>query len=308
MISDLLRLIGLVLTVVASVSAPTHGQVPYIKAKIVYSSEDGFLYIRGFDEESPRLPTGIQGDSPRWSPDGTQIVFVCSCDGDSDIYVVKADGTGLRQLTDAPGIDVSPRWSPDGTRIVFESRRDTNYDIEGFETWRDSNSNVYVMNADGSCQRRLTDNPESDQSPVWSTDGSQIAFHSYRDGNSDIYVVNSDGTNERRLTHYEGYDGATEWAPNPQLAFVRDLDSYDFQYHMLSPDDLRVTQVTDDLVEFSSFQWLPDGNALYTVHLDMMYLNMFTGISTRISGWYPYELYDGYDIWVESIEPMPRQP
>lgn len=90
-----------------------------------------------------------------------------------------------------PGTQQCPAWSPDGTRIVFCSTQDT-LDI--------GNHEIYVMNADGSGQVRLTTSPAGDQWPAWSPDGSQIAFVSTRDGgNYEIYVMDADGTNQTVL-------------------------------------------------------------------------------------------------------------
>ena len=88
---------------------------------------------------------------------------------------------------DDPGFDRSPAWSPDGSRIAFESFRDRNHEI-------------YVMNADGSDVIQLTDNRGFDRSPAWSPDGSRIAFDSDRDGNDEIYVMNADGSGQTNLT------------------------------------------------------------------------------------------------------------
>ncbi len=84
-----------------------------------------------------------------------QIAFHSNRDGNEEIYVMNADGSGLTRLTDHPAADGSVAWSPDGSRIAFRSGRDGNAD-------------VYVMNADGSGVTRLTDNLAFDRRPAYS--------------------------------------------------------------------------------------------------------------------------------------------
>ncbi|NIV59296.1 MAG: hypothetical protein GWN48_28980, partial [Actinobacteria bacterium] len=90
---------------------------------------------------------------PVWSPDGTRIAFTSFRDGDGEIYVMNADGTGLTRLTNDPATDQDPVWSPDGSQIAFVSDRD-------------GNDEIYVMNADdGGGLIRLTNDGGRDRTP-----------------------------------------------------------------------------------------------------------------------------------------------
>jgi TolB protein len=104
-----------------------------------------------------------------------------------DVYVVDANGTSLRRLTTSPGDDFDPSWSPDGTRIAF--RRE-----------RSGEPEIWIMNADGTQQRRLTDG----LSPAWSPDGSLVAFAGPSGSSGIITVIRPDGTRRRTLPHTEG--------------------------------------------------------------------------------------------------------
>jgi len=109
-------------------------------------------------------PLAWHSYQPAWSPDGTRIAFVSVRNGDAaDVYVMNADGTGERRLTDHPAVDTDPAWSPDGARIAFSSERD-------------GNAEIYAMNADGSGVTRLTTNSTPDGHPAWSPDGRRLAF------------------------------------------------------------------------------------------------------------------------------------
>lgn len=105
----------------------------------------------------------------------------------SQLYQIRADGTGPRRLATNPYLESEPIPSPDGTKIAFISSRGGQTDI-------------YVMGSDGSAATRLTDDPSYDFDPAWSPDGTRIVFSSGRDGNSELYVVTADGTGVTRLT------------------------------------------------------------------------------------------------------------
>jgi hypothetical protein len=112
---------------------------------------------------SHRLTNAPGSDfDPEWSSGGSRIAFASDRDGNSEIYTVNPDGSGLWRLTIDPRFDLfAPTWSPDGSQIAFESR------VHG----SDDNSDIYIMLADGSGLTRLTDDPGDDRIPVWSPVG-----------------------------------------------------------------------------------------------------------------------------------------
>ncbi len=86
-----------------------------------------------------------------------RIAFNSVRDGNDEIYLMNADGSGDTRVTNHPAPDLIPEWSPDGSKIVFESDRD-------------GNTELYVMNTDGSGQTNITNNPAPDRWPRWSPD------------------------------------------------------------------------------------------------------------------------------------------
>lgn len=184
---------------------------------IIRMNADGTGQIGLTDTQYP-----LGNFEPVWSPDGTKIAFVSSRAGAgrSEIWVMNADGTNPTRLTinqqlaedlSGPvyGRDFGPAWSPDGTKIVFWTTR---LDL--------ANSEIYVMNADGSNQTRLTKNSANDSEPVWSRDGQRIAFFSRGTGRDGIYEMNANGGNERWITNGIYAD----WSPDGQKLAFADLD------------------------------------------------------------------------------------
>ena len=139
-------------------------------------------------------------------------------DDTMDIFSARRDGSGLRRLTTAQGYDAEAAYSPDGKLIVFCSLRGaysagklSPADQKRLETDPAWFGEIYLMNADGSNQRRLTTTPGYDGGPFFSPDGQRILWRRFDESGiiADIYSMKLDGSDVRRLTRF----GAMSWAP-----------------------------------------------------------------------------------------------
>ena len=128
-----------------------------------------------------------------------------------------------------------------------------------FHSSREGNSEIYVMDTDGSNMVRLTTNSTSDSDPNWSQDSNKIAFVAARDGNSEIYVMNVDGSSPINLTNNEAEDISPAWSPDgTKIAFVSTRDSQQDIY-IMDADGSNQTRLTDDAHLDDSPDWSPDG-------------------------------------------------
>src|SRR5947207_6514472 len=136
------------------------------------------------------------------------IAFTSTRDGNAEVYAMRADGGGIRDLTRNLAQDGQPAWSPDGKTIAFVSTRD-------------GNAGIYAMHADGSGQRRLTRSEANDTAPVWSPDGRKIAFMCTVATPrivTEICAVGADGRGRLRLTTAaEGDNLYPQWSHDSQV-------------------------------------------------------------------------------------------
>ncbi len=164
---------------------------------------DHIMTMRSDGSDVTRV-SGRGGEAASWSPDGRWIAFDSHPlgSGEWDIWKVRADGSGERRLTTSTGTDNVGPWSADGRRILFSSLRA-------------GNREMFVMDADGRDQRRLTYRLATGESPdAWLPDGRIVFSSSYEGGPARWFVMNADGSGVRALPQLTGAGDPLDWTPS----------------------------------------------------------------------------------------------
>lgn len=264
--------------VAAAPTKKTNGQI------IVYSIWDGEKYqlrVMDMDGNNDRWIFG-PADSPSWNPDGT-MVSIFAEEGaklGNGLYIVTADGSmmGNRYVGDA---NVRyPHWSPDGTRITYDSQRgggtyqiyicELSRGVENceswgphgeFPAWSPQSDRIVYRNCDGGeCTLGIVNvsgsdwnhgsktripNTGDDLFPVWSPDGSQIAFaRKLSESNYDIYVINVDGSGLKQLTDDPALDVLPAWTPDGRLLFRSSRDDK-WSIYVVNRDGTELKKIKD---------------------------------------------------------------
>ena len=212
-----------------------------IKDQIVFvltaKSESRIYKINTDGTDLTPLARGHQWDRyPRWANNGEDIVFFSSSIWDpfsvpeTDIFVMEEDGDNPRKLTSEPirmsGISISP----DGSYLAFSAPP--------------KEEDIFVMNLERGEITRITNIPGRDTTPVWSADGTRIAFQSSRDGNWEIYSLKKDGTDLIRVTDHPAFDAPLAWSPyGDYLVFVSERSGAR-QICLMSMKEMSIRQVT----------------------------------------------------------------
>jgi Tol biopolymer transport system component len=186
----------------------------------VYNSFD--LYIANTDGSNPEVINAAKGYDAEAtiSPKGDKIVFTSTRNGDLDIYSMNLDGSNLKQLTTELGYDGGPFFSWDGTKIVFRSYHPkSEMEITRYRKLLDdemiepSKFQIWVMDADGSNKRQITNNDYANFAPFFHPDNNRIIFCSNLNSTDskkpdfNLWMINEDGSGLKQITYFNEFDG-----------------------------------------------------------------------------------------------------
>lgn len=192
--------------------------------------------------------------TPAWTwalPGDGLIVFESDRGGQSDIWIMEADGSNQRNLTNDKGDDLFPSWSRDGKKIAWS------------RGGRAPSGEIWIMNLDGSGKTQVTSNGFADYNATWSPDNSEIIFQSPRvGGRSDLFAIRVDGTGERQLTNNPASDIGPDWSPDGSRVLFGSNRTGHYAIYTMNPDGSDVRKLTEDFREAAIAGWSPDGTQI----------------------------------------------
>jgi Tol biopolymer transport system component len=205
--------------------------------------------IRAFDA-SPPPPGSVE-------PTITNGLIAYASIGDERGFrTIRPDGTDLTVVHVAvPGSVGVPSWAPDGTRIAF--------DVNTFEDphSKGGHFDIYTANADGTEPSRLTFE-KVDHGPVWSPDGTAIAYVHGTGNDQQIWVMEPDGSDPHRLTDRPGLNLLPSWSPDGSRIALVSFDDSNSDIYVMAADGSGVRRLTDDPSHEDRPAWSPDGRLI----------------------------------------------
>jgi TolB protein len=215
------------------------GQNGIFRSKIAFVSEKRGakqLYLMDWDGERMRSlgPSGSIMLAPRWSPDGSKLIYSSEKKRKWGIYIYDF-GSGMEINSGVPlsGLSISGNFFPDNRRFLYSSSNR-------------GNANISVGSIGGQAPRRLINSPWIDISPAVSPDGNSIVFTSNRTGAPQIYIADSHGYSVRRLTFEGSYNTSPSWSPTGDMVVYASMIGGRNQLFIVKPDGTGVTQLTKE--------------------------------------------------------------
>ncbi|MCO6411405.1 MAG: PD40 domain-containing protein [Thiogranum sp.] len=219
------------------------------RKQLICNTSDGRIQriaVDGKLEQDLDLPVSGMFDA-QVSPDGKQLAFSLASTQKKDnnsVWIVGVDGTGLRKLTNQPGLAISPAWAPDANAIIYSSGKtvkahelwkasvdgkrqeqistgratlkvDPAVSTAGDIAWSDNrhgSHDIWIHRKGGGEPVRITDMPEFEGEPSWSPDGKSLVFSVFRAGEQRIWVSDPEGLGARPITPADARSRAPAWA------------------------------------------------------------------------------------------------
>ena len=245
----------------ARASFPGHnGLIAWTRPFLFTDSEIYVMNPDGTDQHA--LTDNASNDAdPAWSADGSELAFESVTGNAFNLYVINADGTGVRQITHSTHrTDVQPAWSFDGLRLAFSRQK------------MDGTGGIWVVHVDGSKLQRLTGDDNANSRPAWSPDGSTIAFVSDRSGNHDLWLMDRDGSNKRPLTTTpDVQEDNPNWSPDgtkvifdacAATSYPCPGGTVDYNVFVMNADGTGLVQLTTSPAIDANPAWSPNGNKI----------------------------------------------
>jgi len=233
--SDLLRPISH--SIANDIYKTLTGQNGIFRTRIAFVGErEGKKELYLMDWDGHRMQgLGVTGGillSPRWSSDGTKMLYSAERNRSWDIYLLDMNTMREKNIVRLNGLNMAGNFFPNNKEFVFSSSKD-------------GKSNIYMGDILGMKGWKLISSPWIDVSPAVSPDGNNVLFVSNRSGSPQVYIADKDGSGIRRLTFEGSYNTSPVWSPRgDRIAFVRMINGKN-QIFIMKPDGTGVMQLTD---------------------------------------------------------------
>jgi TolB protein len=211
------------------------GEKGVFRSRIAFIADgkgDRSIYIMDWDGNRVST-TGLKGNiilSPRWSKDGSKLVYSSEKNRQWGIYLLDFTNMTNRKIFAAKGTNMAGDFSPEGLDLIISSSKDGTPDL-------------YTVNLKSGNAAKLSSSSGIDVSPAVSPDGKYIAFVSDKGGSPQIYIMRRDGTEVRRITFEGSYNTSPCWSPKGDKIVFSGRRGTN-QIFIVNPDGTELTQIT----------------------------------------------------------------